>query len=69
MRARRVGVGQNKLRIARGCFVEQTQRLEERSLRIGRVEVAVDQFLGLEVKVERRQVERGALFDIGFFLR
>ena len=54
VRARGVTVGQNKIRITLGCFVEQPHSLEQRRPGVLKLRVSVDNLLGLQIQIERR---------------
>src|SRR5439155_26346867 len=69
VRARGITIRRDAVRIAMDCFIKRLQRLEQLRSHVGRINVAVDNCLGLKVKLERVQVLSWALFDFRLLLR
>ena len=69
MRPRRITIRQRKIRIAFRRLIEQTRRAQQRRRRIFRFEICIDNFLRLQIQIERHEIARRPLFDICFFLR
>ena len=60
--ARGITISGDKVRVALDRFIERLQRLEQRRAHVGRIDIAIDDCLGLEVKLERDPgPESGAL--------
>ena len=64
-----ITIGGNEIRVSLNRFIERLQRLKQRRSYVGRINIAVDDGLGLKEKLERVQVLRRALFNLCLLLR
>ena len=62
-----IAVSIDKLRIPTGRFLQQPGRLQERSFRVLRIEIAAHDLLPLKVKIVGREIEGRSLIEVGFF--
>src|SRR4029434_7928366 len=69
VRASGITIRGNEVRVSSNRFIERLQRLEQCRSDVGRINIAVDDGLGLKVKLERLQVLSRALFNLCLLLR
>ena len=68
VRARGITIRGDKVRVALNRFVKRFQGLEQCCSHVGRINIAVDDCLGLKIKLKRVQVLSRALFDLRLLL-
>ena len=69
VRARCITIRGDEVRISFDRFIKRLQRLEQRRPHVCRVNVAVDDCLGLKIKFERDQILRGTFFHFRLLFR
>src|SRR5439155_754668 len=69
MVAASVDVAGDEVRISLNRFIKRLQRLEQCRPHVCRINITIDDRLGLKIKFERDQILRGTLFDFRLLLR